>query len=299
MGSKKSRHSDTVLPRPPFETRIPVPQPPITEPRRPPVLDKLTEGHVMGGPLKVIGQAAAEVQLVGQAATGQTADIQEIRRADGVVLASFTAGGKLISADADVGFGDPNAHYQSNPASAQELLTELGWLLTDGVRSWLGAGDIFTMRAWNQTEAFYSGGDMYGRTCLDAADTTIAHKVLRIPKWYVAPAGGPVLVDLYWMAQTVPGVDEIVRIRVRLDNGFSPGDQLAFTTSDFSISVPSTVDNKTIYKTTLTLTTPAIDGGSYGACIAMYRRALSDAADTYAGTFFPVGIDVRSDVLSA
>ena len=298
MGSKQSRHSDTVLPRPPFDTRIPVPQPPITEPQRPPVLDKLTEGHVMGGPLRVIGQAAAEVQLVGQAASGQTADIQEIRRSDGAVLASFTAAGKLISADADVGFGDTNAHYQSNPASAQELLTELGWLLTEEVRSWLGAGDIFAMRAWNQSEAFYSGGNMYGRTCPDAADTTIAHKVLRIPEWYVAPAGGPMLVDLFWMAQTVPGVDQVVRVRVSLDNGFIPGDQLAFTSSDFSISVPTTVDTKAIYKTTLALTTPAIAGGSYGTCLALYRRALSDAADTYAGTFFPVGIDVRSDVQS-
>lgn len=307
-GSTNSRHSDTRLPRPPRE-RQPGKARPATgasgvEDTQDINRDKkwvAKTGDTMTGALKIDGGAAGAVQLTVEGAASQSADLAQYTDSAAVVLAKVSSVGKLTSVDADTGFTDPNGHFQGAEGRLNGLLTELGYPLAETTRSWMHSCDVFGGYAWNQAPSFFSAGGMYGKSCADAADTTIGFKNHRIPLWYQAVGGGTIVyIDIYWMADTKPASDQNVRIRTEQDAGYNVGDALPATTiADWDLTISSVLSTTKIYKQTITLTTPTIVDGKLMTRTILRRRAASDAADTYAGTFWVVGIDFRSGVKSA
>jgi len=97
------------------------------------------------------------------------------------------------------------------------------------------------------------------------------------------------------MAAAVPASNKVVRVKVSLDDGWSPGEKPNYTNTDFSVTIPTTVDTTLIYKETLTLTTPTIDTSKENVAVWCRRMGSTDAADTYDGSdWWVVGFQIRS-----
>jgi hypothetical protein len=251
------------------------------------------------GARNTIVPTADHIGLIVQAAnvTTPAANLQEWRTKDGATLAKVSAAGKLTSVDADIGFTDPNSHFQATNANLKDLIEEVGFVVAEETRGWLKPGEVFCPAAWNSAgSAWYAGGSTYGRQCPGASDTTFHHKSYPIPKHYSADGGGnDLLIDIFWMGAAAPASDKIVRIKMSIDDGWSPGEKPNYTNSDFSLSVPSTLDTTLIYKTTLTITSPTIDTAKDNVAIWGRRMGSTDAADTYDATdWWVVGFQIRS-----
>lgn len=192
---------------------------------------------------------------------------------------------------------DKNSHFSNTADTVDSHLEELGYLLNEQVRDGIWDRVFNSPRWWNQSEAFYSAGVAFARAAPDAADTTIAHKLYKIPKWYQKDGSNVITVDVWWFGSTVPGADQIWRLRVRHGSMDASEVVPGGTNTDFSITVASATHlvNR-LYKSTVNVTTPDFGTGDELALLALYRRASSDAVDTYAGTVYIAGIAIRSGV---
>ncbi len=171
------------------------------------------------------------------------------------------------------------------------------FVVEEAKRSWLGAGGYNSPRFFNAAEAFISGWG-FGRTCPDAASTTIAFKGIPIPKWAKADGSNYLYVDVTWTISATPGSDLAWVLRVGLkayDEGDGdPGSGL--TNASTVIPVTTSHTPNVVYRTTATITTPDIySGGEEFLMFALYRLG-TDGSDTYTGTVSVSGIEIRSGV---
>jgi len=236
-------------------------------------------------------------QTIKAASGTPTANLHEWQDNAGNVLAKISSVGKGTVVDEDTGFSDPNSHFQAANSSINALLEEIGYVVAQETRGWMSPAEVFCPASWNSAgSAWYLGGSTYGRQCPGPNDTTFFHKSLPIPYHYSATGGGTDLyIDVFWMAAAVPASNKVVRVKVSLDDGWSPGEKPNYTNTDFSVTIPTTVDTTLIYKETLTLTTPTIDTSKENVAVWCRRMGSTDAADTYDGSdWWVVGFQIRS-----
>lgn len=199
------------------------------------------------------------------------------------------AGPKLRANDADVGFADPNAHFEASEASLRALIEELGFLLKEQDAAWLPGSVLGVAQLGNQTTTFAS--PFYVRACSGSSDTTIYLCVMRIPVWYESSS---VKIRVTW-TPAAPVHGEVWRLRVASHAGFNVNEAVpALTNLDTSITLDTGVHVAgQVYVTEVTLSTVPTEGKTF-ANFGVYRRASSDGADTHTGQINIIGVEVVS-----
>lgn len=196
-------------------------------------------------------------------------------------------------------FTDPNSHYQGDETSIPELFEELGFVLADATRSWIPNAGLNSPRFWNQAETFVTSLG-YVRQASDSTTTTLGYKLVRIPKWAKADGSNVLYVDVYWSPATIPGADQAwvfqASVKAADVGDSSPGSSM--TSAETSIAVTTTMVAPSIYRSTLTMTSPDLYTGAPEFANVIFRRLGSDGADTYTGRIDVIGFDLRSGVKS-